>query len=164
MSERDDVVTRMAGPLPPAVAAAVDGRANILAMTEAAHDAALTPKDPGGLSHALRAALAERVSRLHADNRMAAHFRELLQAAGADETLIAIAALGDGAPDPAVAAMVAYTDRVAKAPREMTAADITALQAAGVGDPDIVRLAELNAFLAYQLRVIAGLRLLGANA
>ena len=164
MSERDDVVTRMVGPLPPAVAAAVDGRANIFAMTEAAHDAALTPNDPGGLSHALRAALAERVSRLHADDKMAGHFRGLLDVAGADETLLAIASLEGDTPDPVVAAMVGYTDQVAKAPREMTAADITALQSAGVSDPDIVRLAELNAFLAYQLRLIAGLRLLGANA
>ena len=30
----------------------------------------------------------------------------------------------------------------------------------GVADADIVRLAELNAFLAYQIRVIAGLRLM----
>ena len=31
-------------------------------------------------------------------------------------------------------------------------------------DADIVRLAELNAFLAYQIRLVAGLRALGDNA
>ena len=34
------------------------------------------------------------------------------------------------------------------------------LQGAGISDADIVRLCELNAFLAYQFRLIAGLRLL----
>ena len=44
--------------------------------------------------------------------------------------------------------------------RDVGAADILALQAAGVSDANIVRLAELNAFFAYQFRVIAGLRLI----
>lgn len=162
MSGRDDVVARMAGPLPAAVEAAIGQRANIFDMTEAVHDAALTPKDPGGLSHALRAALAERVSRINADETFAAHYRGLLDAAGADETLIAIAELGEGRLERGLAAMVDYTDRASRAPREMTADDISALQEAGVADADIVRLAELNAFLAYQLRVVAGLRLMGA--
>ena len=35
---------------------------------------------------------------------------------------------------------------------------------AGVADPDIVRLCELNAFLAYEIRLIAGLRLLREKA
>ena len=45
-----------------------------------------------------------------------------------------------------------------------TRLDIADLQAAGVADADIVRLAELNAFLAYQIRVIAGLRLMQGHA
>ena len=35
-----------------------------------------------------------------------------------------------------------------------------ALKAAGTTDADIVRLCELNAFLAYQLRLVAGLKLM----
>ena len=38
--------------------------------------------------------------------------------------------------------------------------DIAALKAAGVGEADIVRLSELAAFVNYQLRVVAGLKLL----
>ena len=44
--------------------------------------------------------------------------------------------------------------------RDVTEEDIKTLQKAGVKDPDIVRLAELNSFMAYQIRLIAGLRLL----
>ena len=38
--------------------------------------------------------------------------------------------------------------------------DISKLQAVGVSDADIVRLCELIAFVAYQVRVAAGLRLM----
>ena len=40
------------------------------------------------------------------------------------------------------------------------AEDITALKSAHVDDADIVRLAELNSFMAYQIRLITGLRLM----
>ena len=49
-------------------------------------------------------------------------------------------------------------------PREIRAEDIEALKTAGVADPDIVRLCELNAFLAYEIRLVAGLRLLREKA
>ena len=39
-------------------------------------------------------------------------------------------------------------------------AQLDALKSAGIADADIVRLAELNAFLAYQIRLIAGLKLM----
>jgi uncharacterized protein YciW len=55
-------------------------------------------------------------------------------------------------------------DKVAAHTREVEAGDIAGLQAAGVADADIVRLAELNAFLAYQVRLIAGLRLMRGAA
>jgi uncharacterized protein YciW len=56
--------------------------------------------------------------------------------------------------------MARYADRLTLAPREATRADIEALKAAGLGDADIVRLAELAGFVNYQLRVVAGLKLL----
>ena len=47
----NDVVTRQAGVLPGEAAhVALTARAEIVAMTQATHDAALKPKDPGGLS------------------------------------------------------------------------------------------------------------------
>ena len=50
-----------------ALAAALSGREDILTMTQQAHDAALPPDAPGGLSHAVRAALACRMARLNSE-------------------------------------------------------------------------------------------------
>ncbi|WPZ16569.1 hypothetical protein T8J41_22045 (plasmid) [Nitratireductor rhodophyticola] len=144
---------------------ALEGRADIMAMTQATHDAALKPSDPGGLSHGERAALAARVARLNKDEALAAHYMALLEEAGADEAVSAMAdPAHDGEGDARRAALLAYTDLVSTHPRDTTPEDIEALKSAGISDADIVRLSELNAFLAYQIRVIAGLKLMKATA
>ncbi|KUF10900.1 hypothetical protein [Pseudoponticoccus marisrubri] len=135
-------------------AAAVEGRATIFEMTQAAEEAVLRPQDAGPWSHALRAALAARIARLNDETALAERYAE-----GAGE----YAALADPAQDGTahgLAAVTGFMDKVAAKTREVGAEDIAGLQAAGVADADIVRLAELNAFLAYQLRVVAGLRLM----
>ncbi len=137
-----------------ALSKATAGRASIFEMTQAAEDAVLRPKDQGPWSHELRAALAARIARLNAEADLAAQYAE---GAGA------FADLADPANDGAAQGLtevVAFMDKVAADTRNVAAADISGLQAAGVADADIVRLAELNAFLAYQIRVIAGLRLM----
>ncbi|MEU4231340.1 CMD domain protein [Nonomuraea sp. NPDC026600] len=48
-------------------------------------------------------------------------------------------------------------------PREAGPKDLRALADAGWGDPGIVTLSQLVAFLSFQIRVVAGLRLLGAT-
>lgn len=137
-----------------ALSEATVGRASIFEMTQAAEDAVLRPKDQGPWSHELRAALAARIARLNAEPDLAAQYAE---GAGA------FADLADPANDGAaqgMAEVVGVMDKVAADTRHVSAADIAALQAVGVADADIVRLAELNAFLAYQIRLIAGLRLM----
>jgi len=162
----DDVIIGQAGIASGgAVYQALLGRADVLAMTRKAQAAALLPEDPGGLSHAERAALAVRVARLHGDAGFASHYETLMERAGAAG---ATAALADpafkGGDDARLAALIAYTDLVSLAPKDTVAGDIEALQAAGIADADIVRLAELTAFLAYQTRVVAGLKLMQATA
>ncbi|WP_246249161.1 CMD domain-containing protein [Chelativorans alearense] len=165
LSPNDVVITQADAAESGPVRDALEGRADIMAMTQATHDAALKPADPGGLSHGERAALAARIARLNADEGLAAHYATLLEEAGADE---AVSAMADpaykGGGDTRRAALIAYTDLVSVYPRETAAADIEALKTAGVSDADIVRLSELNAFLAYQIRVIAGLKLMKAMA
>ena len=58
---------------------------------------------------------------------------------------------------------LAFIDRAAVEPAEMTEDDIRTLQSAGITDADIVRLSELNAFLAYQVRLVATLSLLSES-
>lgn len=141
-----------------AIERAVQGRANVFDMTQAAEEAVLRPRETGPWSHTLRAALAARIATLNAEADLAAHY-----AAGAGE----FAALADPGRDgeaEGLAHVTRFMDQVAARTRDVAAQDIAALQAAGVGGADIVRLCELNAFLAYQIRVIAGLRLMQGMA
>jgi CMD domain protein len=158
----DDVVRTQAGIAADSpLNAVLDTRADVLGMTQATHDAALQPKDPGGIPHVVRAALATRVARLHGESGLAAHYEGLMRQARASAAISRLADpafQGDG--DAKLTAVLAFTDIATQAPRDATANDIAQLQQAGVSDADIVRLAELNAFLAYQIRLIAGLRLM----
>lgn len=123
---------------------AAQTRANILEMTQAAEEAVLRPTEPGGVSHAMRATLAARIAEAAGDSTLAARY------AGEKADL----------PDH----ISAFADKVANQTRDIAAEDIAALQTAGVADADIVRLCELVAFVAYQLRVVAGLRLMQGAA
>ncbi|MEY8831356.1 hypothetical protein AB9K34_23545 [Sedimentitalea sp. XS_ASV28] len=133
---------------------AVEGRANIFEMTQEAEAAVLRPQDCGAWPHDLRAALAARIAMLNDDRALAAYYAE---DAG---DYAALADPSDEGAGQGLAPVLAFMDKVAADTRNVSAHDISGLQAAGIADADIVRLCELNAFLAYQLRVIAGLRLM----
>lgn len=138
------------------IEAEILNRRDIFEKTQAAEDAVLAPADPGGLPCDLRHALAARVAALHGESAEAARYARGIT----DRTFAPLARPGAASDDPQISAMLAFTDAVSTNPREVVAGDVSALQAAGIPDADIVRLAELNAFLAYQLRLIAGLRLM----
>ena len=133
------------------VAAAMAARANLLQASEANYAAVLTPQDPGGISHATRFMLAERIAHLHGDDRLAAHY-------AGHGTLPP-----DLPTDTRTTAILRHIDMVTTSPRDATRGDITALQQAGVPDADIVRISQVVAFVSYQVRLIAGLRLMGAT-
>lgn len=141
-----------------ATGAAAATRANIMEMTQAAEEAVLAPEDTGAFPHELRAALAARVARLNGDDALAERY---LARAG---TFAGLADTGTDGSAEGLAAVVGFFDKVAARTADVAAEDIAALQAAGVSDADIVRLCELNAFLAYQIRLIAGLRLMQGDA
>jgi CMD domain protein len=156
-----DVIATLAGAVDnKAVAAALAGRADLMAASQANYQAVMAPDDPGGLSAEERRALACRIAMLNGDAPLAKHYVAGLGAEGA--------ALADpDAPSPAdarLAAMLRHVDLVTRHPREATRADIAALAAAGLATADIVRLSQVIAFVNYQLRVIAGLRLIGGVA
>ncbi|WP_347313484.1 hypothetical protein [Defluviimonas sp. SAOS-178_SWC] len=132
----------------------VEGRAEIFQMTQAAEEAVLRPRDCGPWSHELRAALAARIAVQNNERALAGQY---LAGAGAYAPL---AEPSHGGAAEGLEAVVAFMDKVATDTRNVAAADISNLQAAGIADADIVRLCELNAFLAYQIRVISGLRLM----
>jgi uncharacterized protein YciW len=134
-------------------------RAEILRLSEAAHDAVLLPREAGGLSHGLRAALAARMCRHVGDDALAAHYDSYV-AHSEDLDAASLAHPYGTCGHQLMDAMARHADLLTLAPRDASRNDIEALKAAGLGEADIVRLSELAAFVNYQLRVIAGLKLL----
>ncbi len=149
------------------LAAALNERQTILDLSERSHHAVLSPQQPGGLSPALRAALAARVTTINDDAALTAHYAALLTATPAPPPQIAAIADPAQTPpaevDPWLSAIVAHADRLTTEPQLAGKAEIEALQSAGVDDADIVRLTQLVGFVNYQLRVAVGLRLLSAT-
>jgi len=142
------------------LAGAVSLRSDILELTENSHEASLRPNQPGGLSHAERAGLACRIAKLNDDAVLARHY-ETLFGVGSQ----ALADTGfDGGGDARMKAIIRHTDLVTMNPKDAKADDVSALRSAGLDDADIVRLSELIAFIAYQITVVAGLRLMAEVA
>jgi uncharacterized protein YciW len=136
---------------------ALAARLNIVEMTQAAEDAVLQPKDAGRWPHALRAALAARIARQNDCPALADRYAGM---AGADMAVADPAVAGEAE---GLTLVCRFMDKVSVSPRDVAARDILELQEAGVSDADIVRLCELNAFVSYQVRVIAGLRLMAES-
>ncbi len=139
---------------------AIAHRADILTMTEAASAAVLRPAETGAFSHERRAALAVRIARLNGMDALAEHYGQGMtekEAKLADPSF-------DGDDDEGLRAILAFTDRVAANPKGATGENIETLKQAGIADADIVRLTQLNAYLAYEIRLVEGLQLMGAGA
>ncbi|AGI67458.1 hypothetical protein OAN307_c17970 [Octadecabacter antarcticus 307] len=129
-------------------------RVNVFELTQAAEDAVLAPVDAGAWPAETRAAFAVRIAKLNRSKTLVAQYG---RRPGGDGPLADPA--NDGTAQN-MGVVVTFMDKVAAQTREVRANDITSLQAAGVSDADIVRLAELNAFLAFQIRMVAGLSLI----
>lgn len=149
MSERD-IVNEMAGIAPGSPYAALRAeRPEIIRHTEGAYQALLEPADPGSLSLAERAGVALAVAEHNADAALAAHYRGL--AARPEE-------------GPRWRAIRRHVDMMSAKPGSATPADVQTLRDAGLSEREIVTVAQLVAFVSYQARVLAGLRLLGEAA
>jgi uncharacterized protein YciW len=140
-----DIIAMLAGPKAATVLA---HRAELVAASLRNQQAVIAPADPGGLPPAARLFLASRIARLNGDEALAAYYA------------------GGAAPpdDPRWPAILRHVDLVTTRPKDARRADIAGLRDAGVTEPDIVRLSQLIAFVNYQARVIAGLRLIGDAA
>jgi uncharacterized protein YciW len=137
-----DTIAMLAGP---PLASVLAHRADLMAASVRNERAVMTPDDPGGLSHAERLAIASRIASRNGDAALAARYA------------------GDApATDARWTAILRHVDLVTDHPKDATSADIAALRMAGIAEADIVRLSQVIAFVNYQVRVIAGLRLIGA--
>jgi CMD domain protein len=136
-------------------------RPEILRLSQTSFEAALRPQESGSLTRAERAALAVRMARQFADDRLAAAYAALLEADTAPPDVAALADPAAAVPaDPRHAAIVRHVDLVSLTPEAAVPAGIARLKEAGITDRDIVTLTGLIAFVNYQIRVAAGLRML----
>ncbi|MCU5773987.1 hypothetical protein N5923_07265 [Erwiniaceae bacterium BAC15a-03b] len=119
----------------------------------------LQPADDQGLAPVLRAALARRMAALNADQDLIAAYDAQLAGLTATESLLALAAGATDLEQP-LAAIARHVDLVTLTPVKAVANDIRLLEQAGLNNPQIVALSELIAFVNFQTRVAAGLRLM----
>lgn len=144
-----------------AASAAAQSRSAIFEMSRQAESAVIDPRDAGAFPSEWRRAVAARIATLNALPDLAAHYL-----AGVTEAALRnLADPAEAGRDARERGVITFMDRVATQPRAVQAEEIEGLKAAGVAEADIVRLCELNAFMSYQCRVLAGLAALkGASA
>ena len=127
-------------------------RAKAIAATQACEDLLLAPDLPCGLSQAERLAIAHAVA-------AASGVTELADYYGARLT-----ALPRPAAEARWQAIRHFTQLLATRPAAADRAALMALPAAGLATADVVLLAQLIGFAAYQARLVAGVAALGALA
>jgi uncharacterized protein YciW len=149
----DDVIDRAAGLAPgDPLHAARRFRAKVVEATQASHDALLN-ESVEGLSTEDRVRVAAHVCTIAGAASLARHYDGLLTAAPGN----------DAPPSPALPAMLRFAAALTNDPRLGDRAALEALRRAGLGDAAIVALAQLVAYLSFQLRVVAGLKAMRAT-
>ena len=145
-----DVMDLLAGLTPDAPLAALRRqRPEVVRHTQGSDEALFAPKDDGGLSPAERTAAALRIAVLLRDATLQDHYRARLAA------LEAGFQTGDR-----WAAILAHVDRGTSNPGSATRGDIDNLRTAGLSPHGVVALSQVIAYVNFQSRVLAGLRML----
>ena len=143
----------------PAVQALREARSKVTLATQGSYDSLFAADLPGGLSLELRLLVALYAAVLTPQAELAAHYRERLHAEGVTPAWLAAVEHDtlSGLDDPRLQAVLGYTRTLIVAPREGDRAALQGLLAAGLSAVDVVSLAQLIAFVAYQVRLVAGL-------
>lgn len=159
----DLIDTLAALPAGSAVHAVRHQRDKVVAATQGSYDSIFDPA-LNGPSLAERLLAAHSIVRLAGSTALQAHYRERLLALPA-LTPTQQAAL-DGQPldslggDDRLQAILAFSRTLTERPVDGDQAALLQLPAAGLATPEVIALAQLIAFVAYQLRVVAGLQAL----
>jgi uncharacterized peroxidase-related enzyme len=122
-------------------------RDKVVAATQGSYDAIFDSALPG-LSMTERLLAAQAVARLSGSTVLEFHYRDRLPATPP---------VGER-----VQAILAFAELLTEHPVEGDRAALLKLPAAGLSTPEVITLAQLIAFVAYQVRVIAGLQAMAA--
>jgi uncharacterized protein YciW len=156
MSDRNPDVMDTLASLPDGspLAALRRQRPDVVRHLQGSDDAIFAPAHHGGLTRPEREACAMRVAGLLRDSTLEEYYHRRLVALGEMHPL-------NGARGECI---LAHVDRVTLDPADATKADIDALLAAGLSPHAIVSLSQLIAYVNFQSRVRAGLRMLKGAA
>ena len=165
----DDTIDAILGPAAAGKVAALRGQKPELAeQVQAYYRAVFEPGEASAaaVSRGDRAVVAVRVASHTSSTAVADWYARLAEAAGvAPETIARARDVGAAwAGDDRLGAAIRHADLLTTRPTATGPADLAALQAAGFSPAGILALSQSVAFVAYQLRLIAGLRALGAAA
>ncbi len=137
-------------------------RPDIVSHMQASENAILRPAIDAGLTAAERAAVALRIATLLRDARLAAHYRVALAKLDAADRLADVID-GRTPADPRLATVLAHADRLTRDPDAAAPEHLAALATAGLSKRAIIALSQVIAYVNYQARALAGLRMLGGR-
>jgi CMD domain protein len=161
MSETPDVLDALAGLAAESPVAAVRRqRPDVVRFTQASDEAIFTPANDGGLTRAERAAAALRIAMLLHDPVLEEHYTVLLKPLDPGAALLRSIDEDPGSGDTRWTEIIAHVDRVTIDPDSATKEHIDGLLAAGLSPHAVVSLSQVIAYVNYQARVLAGLRML----
>jgi uncharacterized peroxidase-related enzyme len=153
-----DLIDALAGALGADVIELRGQRPDVARFTQGSYGALLVPTDPAGVSLVERGLIALRVAALSGSEPLVAHYRTHLASLGAPEQTVDTVAVGspENTLGRRTASILHHVDRVIHQPGAATQSHLFALKDAGLSTPGIVTIAQLIAFLSYQVRVLAG--------
>lgn len=160
MSNPDLIDTLIALPAGSPVHTVRHQRDKVVAATQGSYQALFDPA-LAGLSVAERLLTARHIARLADSEVLAKHYHERLKALP-DLAPAEQAALAGQAPDARLRAVFDFARTLTERPVEGDQAALFKLTAAGLETAEVIALTQLIAFVAYQLRVLAGLQALQA--
>ena len=164
----EDVFGILAGVEPGSPAARLrEQRPDLTRFSQASYESLFDPTSADSLSGKERELVALRIALLTPDFPLAAWHRDRLTAAtGTASTVTAVSEFPAVSPEltPREVAILRHTDLLTQRPAEAEQTDIDALRTAGLSNLEIVTLAQLIAFVAFQVRVLATLRAFGVTA
>lgn len=135
-------------------------RPDVVKHMEGSDYAIFSPQDDGGLTRAERTAAALRAATLLRDFVLSEHYRARLAALESDGILARTVEGGARITEGRWDAILAHVDLVTRGPGSAERRDIDNLLAAGLSSHAVVSLSQLIAYVNFQSRVLAGLRML----
>lgn len=139
-------------------------RSKVTLATQASHDALFAAELAGSLSVETRLLVALYGSALSRQTALVAYYRERLVELNSATAVINAVEQDDLSTinDAPLRQVLGYTRTLIVAPKEGDRAALEALREAGLSPLDVVTLAQLIAFISYQVRLTAGLAALQA--